>query len=89
MFNSRQFSYDKNTKLFTAFASDLTEGGSKPLMNRATRSLTMVSGKTNAKADFLLNHIEVDGENDTQYWDFKCVDACSNAYDCVVRVFND
>lgn len=92
LYNTKQFSYDKLRRHFTAEASDLNRGeifNWVPGINNA--GLSLQSTRTGNIVRFMIvNRHKSDG--DTQYWDLVPVHQDQVAFDIsdvTMRVYND
>ena len=83
---SSEFSWNAETKKFSAFASDLKGFGR---LGRVYAGFTMISDRTGREVVFVSAGTEHDRAGDVQAWVFVPAVGQRDRPDCLVVIFND
>ena len=97
-YNSNDFTYNAQTQVFSAEASDLTQGHAQPLFGYVIwgsdqLGLVMVSSRTGNAVRFVVTNVVRNPDFDIEYWELAAVRADwmrhRGAVNCTVKIFND
>jgi len=88
---SSEFSWNAETKKFSAFASDLKGFGrlGRVYDDACDEGFTMISDRTGREVVFVSAGTEHDREGDVQAWVFVPAVGQRDRPDCLVVIFND
>jgi hypothetical protein len=83
----RQLTYNPESKLFSAEMSEI-RGFGRVYNDSADEGFTII-GKTGYAAVLVVEHVEIDADNDIRWWDLKPALAADRRAFAGARIWND